>query len=82
MAGRKYLQITDTIPFSVNLSKVTVTHVERNKKIILKAGEWNFKCCDCDLVHNVIMYPSKTKIKVIMKRDNRATSQLRRFKKK
>ena len=79
--SRKYEQIEDFVPFTIPKKMAKFTHVERNKEFNLYTANWNFKCCDCGLVHNVTMLDSKHKIKIIMNRDNRATAQIRRYKK-
>jgi len=77
--GRKSIQIKDGISFDVAIENMGFG-IGSHKKIVKAAG-WNFECCDCHLVHNVSLVASKHKIKIIMHRDNRATSQLRRHKK-
>jgi len=76
--GRKYIDIENGIPFDLPLSQVEIDVQTSGKIIKINAAQWNFKCCDCSLVHNVVIIPSKTKIKILMERDNRATAQLRR----
>ena len=78
--GRKSVKIEDGVPFDVSIEKMGFG-MGKHKKITMAAG-WNFECCDCHLVHNVSLVPGKHKIKIIMKRDNRATSQLRRHSQK
>ena len=74
--GRKSLQIKDGIPFDIVIENMAFG-MGKHRKITM-AASWNFECCDCHLVHDVSLVPSKHKIKIIMHRDNRATSQLRR----
>ena len=74
--GRKKYVIKDGIPFNVDIEKIAFGMGKH--RIITMAAKWNFECCDCHLVHNVSLIPSKHKIKILMHRDNRATAQLRR----
>lgn len=74
--GRKYVKIEDDVPFDITIENAAFG-IGSHRKIV-KAAQWNFECCDCHLVHNVSLIPSKHKIKILMHRDNRATAQLRR----
>lgn len=55
----------------------------------VKPNEWvqpvarNYKmaCCDCGLVHNIDFRTHKGRIQLRARRNNRATGQLRRYKK-
>ncbi len=44
----------------------------------LKGGSMNFACCDCGLVHNVVIMPLKTRVRLYFWRDNRRTANRRR----
>jgi len=45
----------------------------------VKAGEiFKLACCDCGLVHQVVIVVNKGKVGIAAKRDNRATGQRRR----
>ena len=46
----------------------------------LKGANMNFACCDCSLVHNVVIMPLKTRVKLYFWRDNRRTVNRRRRK--
>lgn len=74
--GRKYVNIEDHIPFDLDIQDTEFGH-ELLGNITKKSANFNFRCCDCHLVHNIALIPEKGKIKVVMQRDNRATSQLR-----
>ena len=78
---RKYIDVLDMIPFDIKLTKAEVDIRLSGRIVHISGAQWNFRCCDCDLVHNVLIIPSKNKVKILMQRDNRATSQLRRYKK-
>ena len=43
-----------------------------------KNSYMNFQCCDCGLVHQVILRNHRNTIDVVMVRDNRRTGQVRR----
>lgn len=46
-----------------------------------KGAAMNFSCCDCGLVHKIVILPLKTRAKIYFWRDNRATANIRRSKK-
>lgn len=46
-----------------------------------KGIKMNFCCCDCGLVHNIVVIPMKTRAKIYFWRDNRRTANARRGKK-
>jgi hypothetical protein len=74
---KSYEEIEDGIPFDVEL-KENIFTLGKRKKVKTKCADMNFSCCDCGLVHNIAIVPSKTKVKVLMNRDNRRTGQTRR----
>lgn len=47
----------------------------------MKGGNMNFACCDCGLVHNIVVMPLKTRVRLYFWRDNRRTANHRRAKK-
>lgn len=51
-----------------------------------KGAVMKIACCDCGLVHTLVIFPLKTRVKVYFYRDNKATANVRRrkepFKKK
>lgn len=58
---------------------ITLKYVQAMK---VKGTKMNFACCDCGLVHNIVLMPLKTRIKVYFWRDNRRTANRRRRKDK
>lgn len=46
-----------------------------------KGAVASLSCCDCGLVHTVVIVPLKTRAKLYLWRDNRATANVRRSKK-
>lgn len=45
-----------------------------------KGANMNFACCDCGLVHNIVIMPLKTRVRLYFWRDNRRTANRRRRK--
>ncbi|RKY39858.1 MAG: hypothetical protein DRP85_09490 [Candidatus Makaraimicrobium thalassicum] len=43
-----------------------------------KGVTFHFACCDCGLVHNVVILPLRTRVKIYFWRDNRRTANRRR----
>lgn len=77
---KKYETIEQGIPFDLEIEDVSMIHKKSKKKIKLRGVDMNLKCCDCGLVHNIMMLPSKTKVKLVFFRDNRKTAAQRRGK--
>jgi len=57
---------------------IRLKYVQANK---IKGAGLNFRCCDCGLVHKIVVLPFKTQVKLYFWRDNRATANIRRSKK-
>ena len=68
-----YIEVTDD-------GEVTLPIVKSCVKGINGAGFY-FACCDCGLIHRVILIPINGNIKMYMKRDKRRTTNHRRRKK-
>ena len=62
--GRKYVKIEDDVPFDITIENAAFG-IGGHRKIV-KTAKWNFECCDCHLVHNVSLVPSKHKIKEVL----------------
>jgi hypothetical protein len=45
-----------------------------------KGEKWRFACCDCGLVHDVVLVPGRKEIGMAVRRNNRATAQRRKRK--
>jgi hypothetical protein len=43
-----------------------------------KGEKWRFACCDCGLVHDVVLVPGRKEIGMAVRRNNRATAQRRK----
>ena len=78
MIPKTYYKVEDNIPFDLELKENIIEMGGRRKTKII-GSDWNFACCDCGLVHNIVIFPSKNKVKIIMQRDNRRTGQVRRY---
>ena len=70
MSKMKYGQIYDGEPFTVKYRQV----------LNLKGAVMKISCCDCGLVHEVVVMPMKTRARIYFYRDNRATAARRRNK--
>ncbi len=64
----KFKQIEEDIP-------ITIKYKQALKQ---KGAYLHFACCDCGLVHDIVMMPLKTRIKMWFWRDNKATANVRR----
>lgn len=67
----KYKQIEEMVPVTL-------------KKFQHRGIKWvrlNFACCDCGLVHGILIEPRSKKVRLWFSRDNRRTANLRRSKK-
>lgn len=54
--------------------------IKYGQALKVKGATINLACCDCGLVHNVVIIPMRTRLKLFMWRDNRRTANHRRKK--
>jgi len=63
---------------SIKNGKAVTILYQQSKKT--KGGTMNFSCCDCGLVHNIVIVPLKTRLKLYFWRDNKLTKNRREVK--
>ena len=69
--GRKFQDLVDGDP-------ITILYRQAHGK---KGVNINFSCCDCGLVHNIVILSLRTRLKMYFWRDNRRTANRRRSRK-
>lgn len=59
--------------------KTRYKHRKDKEDFTHEAGKvWKLACCDCGLVHRIVIIPEGKLLRMAAERDNRATAQRRR----